>query len=98
MAADEVVTAFEFYNFPTTEGWQGALCDISIFTTMGVETQNQYGPYPLRSNCKETATERVYGEVPPNMSFKQFLTTFSWAGHAYGNFIRMNLPPWTIGR
>ena len=96
MAADEIVTAFEFYNFPTTDYWYGTLCDISIFTTTVAETQNQYGPYPLGSDCNNRATERVYGELPPNISFKQFLTTFSSAGHTGGNFIRMSLPPWTI--
>ena len=96
MAADEIVTAFEFYNFPTSDYWYGTLCDISIFTTTLAETQNQYGPYPLGSDCNNRATERVYGELPPNMSFKQFLITFSSAGHTGGNFIRMSLPPWTI--
>ena len=92
---DEVVTAFEFYNFPSTDYWYGTLCAISIFTSTGTQNQSKYGPYPSKSKCSAKATERVYGEIPSNISFQEFLALFS-STHRGNPFITMSSPPWKI--
>ena len=82
---NELVTAFEYYNFPDPGHlkwdilWRMELCAMSIFsitTTDSKQTQKQYGPYA--TTCVEHATERVYVEIPIGMSFQDFLAEFSF--------------------
>ena len=94
----EVVSAFEFYNFPSTnDDWHETLCAFSIFTTSKTETQKQilfYGPnIDKASNCKEAATERIYGDIPSHLTFKEFLRSFT-STRANDNYITINLPLW----
>ena len=98
---NEIVTAIEFYNFPSTDSWHGTICAISISTTSETEKQKQvllHGPYD-KFNCRANATERVYGAIPSKMSFKEFLRTFSsrldYLVDGDTDFITISLPPWT---
>ena len=94
---DEVVTAIEYYNFPESgyemygRWWTMELCAMSIFTNSSTETHKQYGPFS--TDCWGNATERVYGEIPSNMSFKEFLSEFSYIGS--NDYLSIILPPWT---
>ena len=94
---DEVVTAFEYYNFPDPghikmgRRWGMEFCAMSIFTITATETQKQYGPYA--NSCKENATKRVYVEIPTGMSFRDFLAEFS--SMTANGYIVMSSPPWT---
>ena len=107
---DEVVTAIEFYKFP---GWTDdfALCALTLFTKNSTETQKEYGPistdcffevrfHLLKQFCtvfKNRTTERVYGEIPANMSFQDFLAEFSLNVGNYYKMFTISLPPWTSG-
>lgn len=86
---DEVVTAVEFYRCYTDN-----ICALTMFTKISTETQKQYGPY----STKRTSLfnyERVYGEIPVNMSFRDFLAEFSFTTGNYWKQITIRLPPWT---
>ena len=97
MENDEVVTAIEYYNFPESGHekygvwWIMELCAMSIFTSSSTETLKQYGPFS--TDCEGNATERVYGEIPSNTSFQEFLSEFSFIGS--NDYLSMKLPPWT---
>ena len=67
------------------------LCAMSIFTSSSTETLKQHGPFS--TDCEGNATERVYGEIPSNMSFQEFLSEFSFIGS--NDYLSMKLPPWT---
>jgi len=94
---DEVVTAFEYYNFPDPglmKGiirWRMEFCAMSIFTITATETQKQYGPYAKK--CKENATKRIYVEIPTGISFRDFLADFSIM--TANGYVGMSSPPWT---
>ena len=92
---DEVVTAVEFYKNPD---WMddSSLCALTLFTKNSNETQ-KYGPYSTACLFERNATERVYGEIPANMSFQDFLARFSLNAGNYFKEFTISLPPWTSG-
>ena len=99
---NERVTAIEYHSFSTESNLIGSpyLCDISIFTKNETGVENRNGPYPVQTwdspnagLCTEMATDRFYGEIPSNMTFKEFLGEFSSIVGGYG--IGISSPPWT---
>ena len=92
---DEVVTNVEFFNFPDwTHDFR--LCYLTLFTKNSNETK-KYGPYSTACLFERNATERVYGEIPANMSFQDFLARFSLNAGNYFKEFTISLPPWASG-
>ena len=102
---NEKVTAIEYHSFSTESSLVDLpyLCDISIFTKNETGIEKRNGPYPVQTwdspnsgRCSEMATDKFYGEIPSNMTFKEFLVEFSSVvSDILPAPISLSSPPWS---
>ena len=102
---NERVTAIEYHSFSTESSLVDLpyLCDISIFTKNETGIENRNGPFPVQTwdspnagLCSEMATDQFYGEIPSNMTFKEFLVKFSSVvSDILPSSISLSSPPWS---